>query len=252
MGMNDHILKVIQSEDYPMFTTGVISPEQESNMASVLSQLGIPLPEFVGEESEPNCLKYCSDADTPHFKTAEGPLKWENLIDAYNYFSYSNEPVFFGQSVFNAPGVEKMGWQLLSVSADDDIALLEGKATSKTWDEIAVRFYDFLCIAREWMADQGNIVLAHKFIQHHPALWLYDTYDEEWTTNEGHSTVHMLLDYDEKGEPSVSLRLNYFSPMDNTHRVDLGVISDSIDDAYCDLAEMLNDAFSLLGELLLD
>lgn len=230
--------------------------EDETNefyhsIVKLMLAAGAPLPSFYA--LEPQKIHHVVSWDGKVF-TATG-LKGEyvNIKDMYDVLEKLNgdSDFIFDESVGNAPGVSSMGEMVFVDNKNQDILL--GYLNPDT--NAYFSYYRFLSLAKEWLDNQENAMLAYNFINLHPAFWYRDTnerYQYDWITTGGQKTMDIWVSDDDKGRMVVSLEHGEaVNPERNyhAHNSRLDIYAYSFEDAYIKMAKAVHRLFDLSGNM---
>ena len=241
--------------DHPLFSEEMETEEQYNTMGKRLAEAGTPFPAKVTFE-EPKTVRTIRYYAEKQVFRAEGFISdWPKIEDLYKWIHEADEDVEFDPSVLEAPGVRGvMGLDLVSVKIPDsrNSRVLISKVDHQSLKHN--RYFQFLVLAKRWLEDTSNWMLAYQFIQYHPAFWYRvqpERFDHEWDLEGGHKGLWVCVTSNYDGDPVVMLEHGQSVPPTHSHHyhdLRLDVWAPTFEDAYVQMAQKVHKFFALDGE----
>lgn len=238
--------------NHPIMDREFESEEDFYNIESILAEAGITMPEkFTWEPAkEIETIFYKPHPDGLNFECPTLGSLYQDIEDAYSAIHKKGMDVKFDESVLQVEGIKKGflggvekkvkgGWRMMFEASDPRPLDFSN-------------YFSFLKLAKSWVADQDNWVLAYNFIQYHPMFWsIHDlkTHPFTWKTEHGHSSLWVMVGSD-KGKPVVMLEGGSSVPPHHNHHYHdhkLDVWGENFEDAYIKFAKNIHRDYSLDG-----
>jgi len=228
------------------------------NIKQILTDARVTYPaKMTWEPVKPTAL-ICFSVDSRMFYIKDEVGEYETLSKAYDEINRRDINVKFDESVRLSGEVEDfMGDDLSMIgvpsSRDGFRRMLIGRGREGQDTLDYHHYYQFLCLAKKWLENQDDFVLAYSFISSHPAFWYRpnaDRFPHMWDTENGHHSVWVGLSKND-GVPVVMLEHGSSVAPEHTmhyHDFRLDVWAPTFEEAYIDLAKRTHKFFSLDGE----
>lgn len=239
--------------DHPLFSEKIETEEQYHTMGTLLAEAGAPFPAKVTFEAEKTVRTIRYDAEKQVFGAGRFIGEWFDIAELYEAIHDADEDVEFDDSVLEAPGVSGAGGLLfLRISGQKNGRILVSKVDHRSLEHN--RYFQFLKLAKTWLIDTSNWVMAYQFIAAHPAFWHRvqpERLEHQWTLEDGHKGLWVCATTNDDGDPVVMLEHgSSVAPKHDHHYHDLrlDVWAPSFEDAYVQFAEKVHKFFALDGE----
>lgn len=222
-----------------------------------LAKLGIFLPKVT--YSEPKLVVTLGyDRKTKAFhqiidENTIGP-DYKDLRELYDYYDHSKVDIDFDESILDSPVTKgSIGLDFISIKSKkrNFSRVLISVVDKKQLD--VFHYFKFLCLAKKWIADKDNWVLAYNFIGRHPVFWhrtRTDKFEHEWVLDDGYHSLWTWVTTKD-GKPVVCLEHGSSVPPNHDHYYHdtrLDVYGDTFEDAYIKLAKKIHQYFTIDGE----
>lgn len=178
---------------------------------------------------------------------------FEDIEEIYDHIEKTlNSDAEFDKSTLDSGQIRDafLGYTLTKKSESGGHRMLLGPFNYE--DSRLTGYINFLQLAKRYIAEPDNVVLAYEFIQYHPAFWYRyrDGHKNDWSTEDGHKSVWVYPTFNKEGNLVVMLEHgSTVSPEYKEHYHDfrLDVWGTSFEDAYVQLAKLVHKFFYLDG-----
>jgi hypothetical protein len=232
-------------------------PDDESsfhNIETILADAGVTYPAKVTWEDPKPVVTIKYNKEYGVF-TADGMReRWDSIITAYDSLDKRNVDIEFDESIRESPEVDDdSGLTMLGIKqkGTNFHRGLIGRVDSRPLDFNT--YYSFLLVAKAWIADQDNWVLAYNFIQLHPVFWSCprpEQYPHQWDFDSGHGSLWVAVSTNKDGPVVMMEHGSSVPPRHNHHYHDfrLDVWAPSFENGYVQMAQKVHKFFTLDGE----
>lgn len=208
-----------------------------------LEALGLPLPGFL-KFPTPRTAVVKWDGEMFTCEHADEPQKSLRAMD--RHLSQWQIDMVFDETIASAPGVKLIG----------GMALEDGGRMTIEWlnprEQAAMKYWGFLDLAKQYIADPKNFVNAYYFLDNHPAFWHLRRHGElDWIFDGFAKKFYTIVHPSDRYETGVMVGFEAGGTapgwVHHYHDLRIDTYAGSFEDAYIQLAANVHEHFDLDG-----